>query len=422
MTNNVLEVKNVGKKYRIQSAEDQRYKTLYEAVDIRKLFSKSKTILTKRDFWALDDVSFEVKEGDCVGIIGSNGAGKSTLLKVLSQITDPTRGHIGFNGRIASLLEVGTGFHPELTGRENIFLNGTILGMRRSEILKRFDEIVEFSGIEKFLDVPVKRYSSGMYVRLAFSVAAHLECEILVIDEVLSVGDAAFQKKCIGKMNEKANEGRTVLFVSHNLATIRSLCNRAILLDGGKLILDSDTNSVLNKYLEIQGNVVPQISWKAEDAPGNDFFRCASIKICEGEGGHIGRAPNDQPIKVEIEYDVLMDKTVMGLTLYVKNFEGEIIFGSINNHDEEWHGKPKALGRYKSTCIIPANLLMDGVYSLSVNMWAGGYTMNIPIENAVSFEVYDTGSLRKDYFGGWGGIIRPKLEWNTNKKDTMERG
>ncbi|MFA5592085.1 MAG: ABC transporter ATP-binding protein [Micavibrio sp.] len=413
MTRNALEVKNVSKKYAIQSAEQQRYKTLYETLDFRHLFKRNRARLIKKEFSALDDISFTVKEGDCVGIIGSNGAGKSTLLKILSQITEPTSGAIGFNGRIASLLEVGTGFHPELTGRENIFLNGTILGMKRAEILNRFDEIVEFSGIEKFLDVPVKRYSSGMYVRLAFSVAAHLECEILVVDEVLAVGDAAFQKKCIGKMNEKAKEGRTVLFVSHNMPTIRSLCNRALLLDGGKLMMDGDTSEVLNKYLEIQGRVLPSIEWDGTDAPGNDFFRCLSIKMDEGEGFYGGRAPNDQPIHIEIEHEVLADQTIMGLTLSVKTLEGEIIFSSINNHDVEWHGKARQKGRYKSICTIPDNLLLDGIYTISINMWGAGYTMNVPIENAISFEIYDTGSLRKDYFGGWGGVIRPKLEWTT---------
>ncbi len=414
MSKTILDVRNISKKYTIKSAEQQRYSTLYETLDIRKYIGRNKIRLKKSEFMALDDISFSVKEGDCLGIIGNNGAGKSTLLKILSQITEPTSGTIGFNGRIASLLEVGTGFHPELTGRENIYLNGTILGMTRAEITKKFDQIVDFSGIEKFLDVPVKRYSSGMYVRLAFSVAAHLECEILVIDEVLAVGDAAFQKKCLGKMNEKSKEGRTVLFVSHNMPSIRTMCNRAVLLNAGKLMFDGEPNEAINRYLELQGNVIPEKTWDEENAPANNFFRCRGIRVMGGEGAYSGRVPNDKPIEIEVDYDVLMPETIMGATMYIKNLEGDIIFGSISNHDPKWHGVSRDAGSYKSSCIIPADLLMDGVYTVSVNLWAAGYTMIVPIENIISFEIYDTGTLRGDYFGGWGGLIRPRLEWRTS--------
>ncbi len=412
MSKTILDVQNVCKKYTIKSAHYQSYNTLYETLDIRKYFSKNKIRLKKSEFTALDNISFSVQEGDCLGIIGSNGAGKSTLLKILSQITEPTSGSIGFNGRIASLLEVGTGFHAELTGRENIYLNGTILGMTRAEITRKFDQIVDFSGIEKFLDVPVKRYSSGMYVRLAFSVAAHLECEILVIDEVLAVGDASFQKKCLGKMNEKSKEGRTVLFVSHNMPSIRTLCNRAILLNAGKLVFDGDQNEATHRYLELQGKVIPEKVWE-NDPPGNDYFCCRAIKVIGGEGSYSGRVPNDKPLKIEIDYDVIVPNTIMGATIYIQNLEGDIIFSSISNHEDAWHGKPRHVGSYKSECVIPADLLADGIYTVSVNLWAAGYTMVAPIESAVTFEVYDTGVLRGDYFGGWGGLIRPRLEWKT---------
>lgn len=247
---NVLEIRNLSKKYIITNAAQPRYHTLSEQLDIKRLFSKKdKTIPKKKEFYALKDISFSVKGGERIGIIGRNGAGKSTLLKIISRITDPTTGMIGLNGRVASLLEVGTGFHPELTGRENIFLNGTILGMRQAEICEKFDDIVEFSGIKEFMEVPVKRYSSGMYVRLAFSVAAHLESEVLIVDEVLAVGDAAFQKKCLNKMDEISNSGRTILFVSHNLATVQSMCERSLYIKDGEIVFDGKTPEAIQKYL-----------------------------------------------------------------------------------------------------------------------------------------------------------------------------
>ncbi len=260
MNNSAIKVENIGKKYVIKHAKQESYKTFQDV-----LINKTKKIValvtpfrkslanednTTEDFWALKDINFEVNKGDKIGIIGRNGAGKSTLLKVLSRITEPTTGKIHINGRIASLLEVGTGFHPELTGRENIYLNGAILGMSRSEIKEKFDEIVAFAEVDKFLDTPVKRYSSGMYVRLAFSVAAHLEPEILVVDEVLAVGDVEFQKKCLGKMSEVSKEGRTILFVSHNMAAISNLCNRTILLQDGQISYDGETSKAIQKYMQ----------------------------------------------------------------------------------------------------------------------------------------------------------------------------
>lgn len=247
---NILEVQNLSKKYIITNAEKVRYHTLTEKLNVRNMFSrKDKSIPKRKEFIALKDVSFSVKAGERIGIIGRNGAGKSTLLKLISRITDPTTGVIGLNGRVASLLEVGTGFHPELTGRENIFLNGTILGMRHAEICEKFDDIVAFSGIKEFMEVPVKRYSSGMYVRLAFAVAAHLESEILIVDEVLAVGDAAFQKKCLDKLDEISNSGRTILFVSHNLATVQTMCDRSLYIKDGEIIYDGSTPVAIQKYL-----------------------------------------------------------------------------------------------------------------------------------------------------------------------------
>ncbi|MFB2838109.1 ABC transporter ATP-binding protein [Floridanema evergladense] len=289
MSDTVIRVENLGKKYIIGHQKQQPYKTLRSAIaegvyslkgKLFKPFGKSIANPHQEEFWALKDVSFEIKRGDRVGIIGRNGAGKSTLLKILSRITEPTTGQIYINGRVASLLEVGTGFHGELTGRENIFLNGAILGMNKVEIRKNFDEIVAFAEVEKFLDTPVKFYSSGMYVRLAFAVAAHLEPEILIVDEVLAVGDAQFQKKCLGKMGDVAREGRTVLFVSHNMTTVESLCSRGIVLESGNLYKDSTASEAVKVYLEKSYELGQQLALiHRKDRTGNGRVRAASFRI-----------------------------------------------------------------------------------------------------------------------------------------------
>jgi lipopolysaccharide transport system ATP-binding protein len=279
-------------------------------------------------FWALDKVSFEVKEGEVLGIIGRNGAGKSTLLKILSQVTTPTSGEIKIKGRIASLLEVGTGFHPELTGRENVFLNGAILGMTKAEIRKKFDEIVAFSGIEEFIDTPVKRYSSGMYVRLAFAVAAHLEPEILILDEVLAVGDAEFQKKCLGKMGEVAKGGRTVLFVSHNMTAVQSLCRRALLLVGGRLTADDAVGPVVTSYLrEAQGSSEAKQWTDPQTAPGNDLIRIKRVHILP-DGESAGLLTMHTPLHIETEYWVVKAGAATHLTYHLINDQGIIVLTS----------------------------------------------------------------------------------------------
>lgn len=286
---NIIDVRNISKKYVIANAEQQRYNTLSEKLNVKRLFTKrDKTIPKTKEFFALKDISFSAKFGERIGIIGRNGAGKSTILKIISRITDPTTGKIGLNGRVASLLEVGTGFHPELTGRENIFLNGTILGMSNSEICEKFDDIVEFSGLQEFMEVPVKRYSSGMYVRLAFAVAAHLESEILIVDEVLAVGDAAFQKKCLSKMDEISNSGRTILFVSHNLATVQSMCERSIYIKDGEVVYDGTTSSAIQKYL----------SDSEEDKYGLGAFDLSNIKR-QGTGDVLFESVSLEAVNVE---------------------------------------------------------------------------------------------------------------------------
>jgi lipopolysaccharide transport system ATP-binding protein len=369
----------------------------------------------EEEFWALKDVSFEIQEGDVVGILGRNGAGKSTLLKILAQITTPTEGRARVRGRIGSILEIGTGFNPALTGRQNIFLSAAILGMRESEVRRRLDEIIDFASIDRFIDVPVRYYSSGMYARLAFAVVAHLEHEILLIDEVLAVGDAAFQQKCLGKLHGEATSGRTVLFVSHSMPSISSLCNRAILLSEGRVVLDGKTGEVVSTYLEKRGQLHAESTWASPAvAPGNDGLRLAGVRLRGGDGIVKARHMNSEGFTIEIDYWSLRGGAKVGATIAVMNSAGLCIFGSLSNQDTVWHGRPRAPGLYRSNCRIPANLMKDGFYSLTVLLWADNYTDQCRIDTAAEFEVVDSGTLRGDYFGGWEGFVHPSLDWSTD--------
>lgn len=404
--------------YKIRGKEELAHKIsvkhLMIAPDDPQAGPESNTI------WALKDVSFSVQQGEILGIIGRNGAGKSTLLKILSRITEPTEGRAIIRGRTSSLLEVGTGFHPELTGRENVYLNGAILGMRKSEINRKFDEIVAFSEIEKFIDTPIKRYSSGMYVRLAFAVAAHLEPEILLVDEVLAVGDVVFQKKCLGKMGEVAKEGRTVLFVSHNMPSITTLCRRAILFSSGILISDGDPLEVTQEYLSstIERNSIKE--WADPlSAPGSDLLRLKSVKVMNSDFKENSVFLMDDAILIEICYWVL--KPVMGTNVgyHLFNSKGDFLFVSVDYHDAEWEDKLKEAGIYKSICRIPNSLLNKGIYTLHVALSrASALTTELFLENVVSFEVRDVGEsiVRGEYRGDWSiGLLRPLLEWKTTK-------
>ena len=376
--------------------------------------SPSSLIQASEVFWALKDVSFKVNQGDRIGIIGRNGAGKSTLLKILSRITEPTTGSIRIKGRVASLLEVGTGFHPELTGRENIFLNGAILGMQREEIRRKFDEIVDFSEIEKFLDTPVKRYSSGMYVRLAFAVAAHLEPEILIVDEVLAVGDAQFQKKCLGKMDDVGREGRTVLFVSHNMQAIKALCNRAVLLQKGEVISDNSANGAIAKYLENVSESILVRTWPdANTAPFNDSAVLVSAQILNCSGNIADEILTDTAFDIQLEYRVKSDNAFVGLTINLTDSDNTLVLSSINNRDPKWHNLPKQCGTYRSRCRIPSNLLNNGWYKISLNLFGRNFSDLKNITDLLIIEVQDCQVLRGDYFGEWGGVIRPDLKWTT---------
>jgi lipopolysaccharide transport system ATP-binding protein len=367
MSDIAIRVEELGKEYHIGAAQE-RYPTLRESIikavnaPLQRLLNPKSSSNRSDTIWALKDVNFEVKKEEVVGIIGRNGAGKSTLLKVLSHITEPSKGRVRLHGRVGSLLEVGTGFHPELTGRENIFLNGAILGMKRTEILRKFDEIVEFAEINKFLDTPVKRYSSGMYVRLAFAVAAHLETEILLIDEVLAVGDNAFQKKCLGKIGDVAHQGRTVLFVSHNLQAVSSLCNRGILLSKGEKILDGKAGVVVKQYLMEGMGQGAEVKWDPKFAPGNDLIRLNTVRLTKTNGEVTQEFLSNEPIHIQFEFNLLKieDDLVIGFDL--KSTDGFVIMRCYHNDVSEEQWPALKIGKNILECQLPPGLLNGGTY------------------------------------------------------------
>ncbi len=371
-------------------------------------------------FWALKDVSFELKPGEAVGVIGRNGAGKSTLLKILSRITEPTKGRAILRGRVVSLLEVGTGFHPELTGRENIFLNGVILGMKRAEIARKFDEIVDFSEIGSFIDTPVKRYSSGMYVRLAFAVAAHLEPEILIVDEVLAVGDAMFQQKCLGKMGEvTSRQGHTVVFVSHNMSAIRGLCERALLIHDGQLAMQGTPSDVISHYLSSgmpkDDTSRGEIAWTGDDAPGNDEIRLRRIRMLDplrDEAQTVFEA--DKPIRVEIHYEV--KKRVRGnrFHLLLQTQEGELAFAATDHLFQDEQQSP---GRYVTACTIPGRLLNRRAYVIAVGCGIPGERWILPDSEYLSFNVSGAGNQSSHFPEKWPGTLCPAIEWTVESRD-----
>lgn len=359
--------------------------------------------------WSLRDINFEINQGDSVGIIGRNGAGKSTLLKILSQVTQPTTGKIFTKGRIASLLEVGTGFHPEMTGRENIYLNGAILGMRKQEITRKFDEIVAFSGVERYIDTPVKRYSSGMYVRLAFAVAAHLESEILIVDEVLAVGDAEFQKKCLGKMNDVSKgEGRTVLFVSHNMAAVRSLCNRGILLENGIIKSDGNAEEVLDLYNSKNNFAETEVKWETKDAPGNQNAKITAIRVYSESGlNYI-----EEDVFVEIVYENYKDEQVLNVSLSIFDDKDNYLIASPN-----LDRKKLKKGTYKSICKLDKNTFNTGKYFFTILLIGDNFEKIVELEKVVSIELIEEGVKRGEFYGHWSGLVRPYFEWTNFKNE-----
>ena len=417
--NTVVKIENLGKKYIISHQGTQEYQTLRETISdtAKKLLSSNKTQKGKKEeFWALRHVTFNVEKGERIGVIGKNGAGKSTLLKLLSRITEPTEGKVMIKGKVASLLEVGTGFHQELTGRENIFLNGSILGMSRNNIKKKFNEIVEFAEIEKFLDTPVKRYSSGMYVRLAFAIAAYLEPDILLVDEILAVGDAQYQKKSLNKMERVSkDEGRTVLFVSHNMSSVNKLCRRCLWISEGNIIMDDTSEKVISSYLSSNYEREGQINWDSiNTAPGDkEYIYFTSVKILDFKGNSTSTVYAEDSFYIELKYKVLKKMNISQIGFKIIASSGEVIFfsGDVDLSSENTFERDP--GDYISICEIDGFLLNQGIHSISLYGHIPGYKILVEEENILSFEV-----LQKKDMAGYGkqaGLIRPKLKWEIKK-------
>ena len=425
-----ISAKNIGKKYQIGAAETKfRYNmlrdvlmdTVYAPVRLAKaLVGRSDRRSNQNFVWALKDISFDVAEGQVLGIVGRNGAGKSTLLKILSRVTDPTEGTVAVRGRVGSLLEVGTGFHPELTGRENIYMNGAILGMKRAEIDKKFDEMVEFSEVAQFIDTPVKRYSSGMYLRLAFAVAAHLEPEILVVDEVLAVGDAEFQRKCLGKMGDVAQQGRTVLFVSHNMSAILRLTQEAIVLKKGQLIKRAPTPEAVDFYLSSGQAETGEHIWTPDEIPLNSApFKPIALRLKDKTGKVVDTVRSTEPVTVEWEYQLEAPLTGLRMGLYLSTMRGEYVFTAFDTDDAKQYEQfgARQAGRYISCCEIPADFFNEGRYSLGVNASSFGVRRYFMDENALSFNVDISGAPGTQWPELRQGPIRPRLDWKIEKLD-----
>ena len=425
MSDTVISVENLSKQYRLgkvgrKTLHDDFNRWLYRVLGKEDPYLKIgeenvRSVKGSSEYvWALRDINFEVKKGEILGIIGSNGAGKSTLLKILSKVTAPTTGSVKVKGRVASLLEVGTGFHPELSGRDNIYLNGAILGMTKREIASKLDAIVDFAGVERYIDTPVKRYSSGMYVRLAFAVAAHLEPEILIVDEVLAVGDAEFQKKCLGKMKDVSEQdGRTVLFVSHNMDAITRLCEGCLYLSNGGLIKNGPTEYVIAQYLQKENSVKAHFEYPQNMLPGSDSVQLLSTRVINTEYSTTNNFRLDEKIGIEIIFRVMKETNdfVCGFNLY--NYKDIHLFTS---HDTLNVGKYLKPGIYKSNVWIPANFLTHGLHYCGIaGMSYNPFLVHFHEINKISFNVVDTqtnNSIRNYYTGQLPGAVRPILAWS----------
>ncbi len=426
-----VSVKNLGKQYRIGAAQGKFRYNMFRDVIVDTALVPVRLVQALRGtglrgtsntatIWALNDVSFDLEEGKVLGIVGRNGAGKSTLLKVLSRVTEPTKGTVAVRGRVGSLLEVGTGFHPELTGRENIYMNGAILGMKRAEIDSKFDEIVDFSEVSQFIDTPVKRYSSGMYLRLAFAVAAHLEPEILVVDEVLAVGDAEFQRKCLGKMGDVAQQGRTVLFVSHNMSAILRLTSEAIVMNKGRLLLRAPTQEAVDFYLSSGQAQAGERVWDTDEVPAASAPFCPiSLKVKDRRGNIVDTVRSTEPVTIEFEYRLDAPLTGLRVGMYLSTMRGEYVFTSFDTDEPQMYeqfGARKA-GRYISRCELPADFFNEGRYGLGVNASSFGVRRYFMDENALAFNVDISGAPGTQWAEPRVGPIRPRLEWKIVKID-----
>lgn len=414
--NSIIKVQNLSKRYRLGLKENQA-ETLAGQIgnlikspwdNLKRLREMSRFgVEDESVFWALKDINFEVKEGEVLGIIGKNGAGKSTLLKILSGITDPTLGRIEIHGRVASLLEVGTGFHPELSGRENIYMNGTILGMTRLEIDSKLEEIIDFSGVEKFIDTAVKFYSSGMKVRLGFSVAAHLEPEILIIDEVLAVGDYEFQKKCLGKMEDVAGQGRTVLFVSHNLEAVKSLCTSTLLLQNSTVKEFGLTSKVVSEYLLSDRKYLLEKKWDYEEAPGNEWVKMKTISLTSSYQKKHGVLSRQDDLIINIGFWLLKNEVPLNLSLHLNSETGQCIMNVISQVPVPILNK----GIHFSKCIIPKKLLNEGVYSISLMFVKDTSKVIFQTSNILTFDLVETIVREFNWYGKFEGFIHPDLDF-----------
>jgi lipopolysaccharide transport system ATP-binding protein len=415
--NVVIDVAGLGKRYRLGSTPGG-YQTLRDAIASMFVRLRRRAPAESTEtIWALRDVSFQVGRGQVLGIIGRNGAGKSTLLKVLARVTEPTEGEALIRGRVGSLLEVGTGFHPELSGRENVYMNGAILGMRRAEIDRKFDEIIEFAEVERFVDTPVKRYSSGMYLRLAFAVAAHLEPEILIVDEVLAVGDAEFQRKCLGKMSSVAQEGRTVLFVSHNMSAILRLTERCLVLESGRIAIDGPTAQAVETYLTAGQAASGERVWDGAATDPENPFRPLALRVLDGRGRIVDSVSCLEPFSVEFEYELRAEVTGLRVGLYLTTSRGDPVFTTFDTDAaerfESWTTRPA--GRYVSRCRFPANLLNGGAFALGVNASAFRIRSFFSDERALTLTVDATGAPGSHWAEPRGGPLRPALAWDISE-------
>ncbi len=426
-----ISVKDLGKQYKIGATQEKFRYGLFRDVIMDTMMTPVRVYRALRGqgmrgtnatstIWALKDVSFDLEEGKVLGIVGRNGAGKSTLLKILSRVTEPTRGTVAVRGRVGSLLEVGTGFHPELTGRENIYLNGAVLGMKHAEIDRRFDEIVDFSEVSQFIDTPVKRYSSGMYLRLAFAVAAHLEPEILVVDEVLAVGDAEFQRKCLGKMGDVAQQGRTVLFVSHNMSAILRLTEEAIVLKKGELIKRAPSAEAVDFYLSSGQAESGERIWEADEIPAASApFKPISLRLKDRGGKIVDTVRSSEPLTVEWEYRLETPVTGLRVGMYLNTMRGEYVFTTFDTDDAQQFEQfgARQRGHYISRCTIPADFFNEGRYYLGVNASSFAVRRYFMDENALSFNVDIAGAPGTQWPEPRQGPVRPRLDWKIEKLD-----
>lgn len=420
MGDTAVRVEQLSKQYRLGAAQAPAT-TLAGALTrgVRRLWRPQPAVAPAAEhLWALRDVSFEIKKGEVFGVIGSNGSGKSTLLKILSRVTDPTKGRAVLTGRFCGLLEVGTGFHPELTGRDNVYLSGAILGMSRREIARKFEEIVAFAEVDAFIDTPVKHYSSGMYVRLGFSVLAHMDPDILIVDEVLAVGDVRFQKKCMGKMEDVGQQGRTVILVSHDMPAITRLCKRALLLNRGEVVREGAAYEVVDHYLHA-GHIKPCEEWPdPAQAPGNEVVRLRAVRVKTAAGQVADVIDIRKPMRVEIEYDILK----AGHTVVAQfgfNTEDDVIAFVVNDRDPVWYRRPRPTGRYVSTAWIPGNFLSEGTMIVGGGIFSEDpWQEHCDVPRVVGFRVIDPGTgdtARGDVTGRWEGVVRPLLKWTTER-------